>query len=50
MATEDFDKLIGKIEIPPELAGEENLQSVYKIAKELTNLNKNILENQKKER
>ncbi len=50
MAIEDFDSLIGKIEIPPELSGEENLQNVYKVAKELTNLNKAILENQKKER
>jgi hypothetical protein len=50
MATEDFDTLIGKIEIPPELSGEENLLNIYKVAKELTNLNKAILENQKKER
>ncbi len=43
VATEDFETLIGTIQIPPELLGEENLQSIYKVAKELTNLNKNIL-------
>lgn len=50
LATEDFEQLIGKIEIPPELSGEDNLQGIYKVAKELTALNKNVLENQRKER
>jgi hypothetical protein len=34
-AIEDFESLIGKVEIPPELASEENLKEIYHIAGEL---------------
>lgn len=49
-ADEDFDALIGTIEIPSDLQGEKNLQFIYNVSESVTRLNSRIAENQAKER
>lgn len=50
LADEDFDTLIGNIEIPKELVGEDNLQMIYNSTEAMTRISKKIISHQGKER
>lgn len=49
-AIEDFESLIGNVEIPDELKGEKNLAEVYKASESMININKHIIKTQVNER
>ena len=49
-ADEDFDALIGTIEVPEELKGQNNLQILYNVSESITRINKKIVEHQTSER
>ena len=50
IADEDFDALIGTIEVPEELKGEKNLQMLYNVSESIGRLNRKIAEYQGRER
>jgi hypothetical protein len=47
-ASEDFESLIGGVEIPSELASEENLKTIYRLASKLNKVSDVILGHQVK--
>lgn len=49
-ASEDFESLIGGVEIPSELASEDNLKIIYRLASKLNKVSDVILGHQVKER
>lgn len=49
-ADEDFDALIGTIEVPEELKGENNLQLLYNVSESISKINEQIVIHQTKER
>ena len=49
-ADEDFDALIGTIEVPEELKGENNLQVLYNVSESISRINEQIAQHQGQER